>query len=162
MCLHNVSSSNKQTINLKIEINYLKMEFLYCKMLHYDSINTMKHIQAYFWTINKINKKTLSIISSLHQYCSFLLYMCIYVFIRHIVSQDELPWWLRWQRICLQCRRPGFDSWAGKIPWRKEWPPSPLFLPGEFHGQRNLAGCSASGCKELDTTKWLTLCQYTF
>ena len=54
--------------------------------------------------------------------------MCIYVFIRHIVSQDELPWWLRWQRICLQCRRPGFDSWAGKIPWRKEWPPSPLFL----------------------------------
>ena len=126
MCLHNVSSSNKQTINLKIEINYLKMEFLYCKMLHYDSINTMKHIQAYFWTINKINKKTLSIISSLHQYCSFLLYMCIYVFIRHIVSQDELPWWLRWQRICLQCRRPGFDSWVRKIPWRRKWLPTPV------------------------------------
>ena len=32
-----------------------------------------------------------------------------------------VSWWLRWQRICLQCRSPGFSSWAGKIPWRREW-----------------------------------------
>ena len=31
------------------------------------------------------------------------------------------PWWLRWWRICLQCRRPKFDSWVGKSPWRREW-----------------------------------------
>ena len=30
-------------------------------------------------------------------------------------------------------RRPGFDPWAGKIPWRREWLPTPVFLPGEFH-----------------------------
>ena len=40
----------------------------------------------------------------------------------------------------LQCERPGFDPWVGKIPWRKEWQPIPVFLPGEFHGQRSLAG----------------------
>ena len=40
-----------------------------------------------------------------------------------------LPWWLRWWRICLQCRRPGFDPWVGKIPWRREWQPTPVFLP---------------------------------
>ena len=40
-----------------------------------------------------------------------------------------LPWWLRQQRICLQCRRPGFDPWARKIPWRREWQPTPVFLP---------------------------------
>ena len=34
----------------------------------------------------------------------------------------------------------GFDSWVRKIPWRRECPPTPVFLPGEFHGQRNLAG----------------------
>ena len=43
----------------------------------------------------------------------------------------------------LQCRRSGFHSWVRKIPWRKEWLPTPLFLPGEFHGQRNLAGYSS-------------------
>ena len=32
-----------------------------------------------------------------------------------------LPWWLRRERICLQCRRPGFDRWVRKIPWRREW-----------------------------------------
>ena len=34
----------------------------------------------------------------------------------------------------------GFDSWDGKIPWRNKWKPIPVFLPGEFHGQRSLMG----------------------
>ena len=45
-----------------------------------------------------------------------------------------LPWWLSWYRICLQCRRPGFDPWVGKIPWRREQLPTPVFWPGEFRG----------------------------
>ena len=36
---------------------------------------------------------------------------------------------------CMQCRRPEFDPWVGKIPWRREWLPTPVFWPGEFHGQ---------------------------
>ena len=39
------------------------------------------------------------------------------------------------------CRSPGFDPWVGKIPWSRKWQPTP-FLPGEFHGQRSLAGYS--------------------
>ena len=42
-------------------------------------------------------------------------------------------------------RRPSFDPWVGKIPWRREWQPSPVFLPGELHGQRRLAGYSPWG-----------------
>ena len=42
----------------------------------------------------------------------------------------------------LQCRRPGFDPWVRKIPWRRERLPTPVFLPGGFHGQRSLAGIS--------------------
>ena len=34
----------------------------------------------------------------------------------------------------LLCRKPGFDPWTGKIPWRREWQPTLVFLPGEFHG----------------------------
>ena len=43
------------------------------------------------------------------------------------------------KKICLQSRTPGFDPWVGKIPWRREWQPSPVFLTGKFHGQRSLA-----------------------
>jgi len=51
-----------------------------------------------------------------------------------------LPWWLRWWRIHLQCRRPRFDPWVGKIPWRRRWQPTRVFLPGGFHGQKSLVG----------------------
>ena len=45
----------------------------------------------------------------------------------------------------------------GLIPWEKEEQPTPVFLPGEFHGKRSLVDYSLWGCKELGTTKWLTL-----
>ena len=44
--------------------------------------------------------------------------------------------------ICLRWRRPGFDPPVGKIPWRRGWLPTPVFLPGDSHGQRSLAGYS--------------------
>ena len=52
---------------------------------------------------------------------------------------------------------PGIDPWVGKIPWRREWQLTPVFLPGEFHGQRNLVGYSTLGHKKSDTTERLTL-----
>ena len=48
-------------------------------------------------------------------------------------------------------------SLVGKIPWRRKWLPTPVFLPGKSHGQRSLAGYGLWGCKELDTTEQLTL-----
>ena len=53
---------------------------------------------------------------------------------------------------CLQCGRPRFDPWVGKIPWRRKWHPTPVFLPGESHRRRSLVGCSPRGHKESDTT----------
>ena len=44
--------------------------------------------------------------------------------------------------ICLQCGRPGFNPWVGKIHWRRKWQPTPVLLPGKSHGQRSLAGYS--------------------
>ena len=46
-----------------------------------------------------------------------------------------------------------FDPWVEKIPWKRAWLPTPVFLPGKSRGQRSLAGCSLWGCKELDTTE---------
>ena len=64
-----------------------------------------------------------------------------------------LPWWLREKKICLRCRRAGFDPWVTKIPWRRKWQPTPVFSPVELHGQRSLVGYTPWGCKELDTTE---------
>ena len=52
-----------------------------------------------------------------------------------------------------QCRRPQFDPWVGKIPCRREWLPTPVFLPGESHGQKSLTGYSPWGCKDSDMTE---------
>jgi len=48
--------------------------------------------------------------------------------------------------------RPEFNSWVEKIPWRRKWQPTPVFLPGESHGQRSLAGYNPLGPQELDKT----------
>ena len=48
-------------------------------------------------------------------------------------SIPGLPCWFSWQRIHLQCGRPGFNPWVGKIPWRREQLPTPVFWPGEFY-----------------------------
>ena len=54
-------------------------------------------------------------------------------------------------------QKPRFDPWVRKIPCRREWLPTPVFLPGEFQGQRCLVGCSPWGHEESDTTEWPAL-----
>ena len=71
------------------------------------------------------------------------------------ISFSFLPWWLRWQSLCLQCGRPGFDPWVRKIPWRKKWHPTPVLLPGKSHGRRSLVGYRPWCCKKSDTTEQL-------
>ena len=76
-------------------------------------------------------------------------------------QQWEFPWWLRWQNICLQCRRPRFDPWVRKIPGRRKWQPTPVLLPGKSHGLRSLVAYSPWGRKESDTTERLH-CHFHF
>ena len=58
--------------------------------------------------------------------------------------------------MCLRCRRTGFDPQVGKIPWRGNWQPTTVFLPGKSLGQRSLVGYSPWGYKELSTNEQLT------
>ena len=52
-----------------------------------------------------------------------------------------------------QGMRRNFDAWIRKIPWRRAWQRTPVFLLGESQGQRSLAGYSPWGCKESDMTE---------
>ena len=72
----------------------------------------------------------------------------------------QLPWWLSGKESACQCRRRGrhgFDPWVGKIPWRRKQQPTPLFLSGKSHRQRNLAGYSPWRCKESNMTERLRM-----
>ena len=64
-----------------------------------------------------------------------------------VVLVVKNPWLMQTRRGC------GFDPWVGKIPWRRKWKPTPVFLPGESHGQRGMVGYSPWGRKELDMTE---------
>ena len=57
---------------------------------------------------------------------------------------------------CRRHKRHGFDSWVGKIPWRRARQPTPVFLPGESHGQRSLAGSTHWVSKSQTWLKWLS------
>ena len=74
-----------------------------------------------------------------------------------------IQWLLRWHRgkesayWCRRCQKHRFYPWVGKIPWRRKWQPSPVFLPGKSHeGGAWRATKSLAGHKESDTTEWLS------
>ena len=66
------------------------------------------------------------------------------------------PRWHGDKEPAFQCRRLGFDPWVRKIPCRKKWQPTPVFLPGESHTQRSLVVYSPWGCRELNRTEQLS------
>ena len=74
--------------------------------------------------------------------------MCEYIYI--IVYIHGFPSGASSQEPTCQCKkykRLNFDPWVGRIPWRWAWQPTPIFLPGELHGQRCLAGYSSGVTK---------------
>ena len=54
---------------------------------------------------------------------------------------------------CRRHKRLRFDPWIKKIIWSRKWPPTPVYLPGKFHGQNILGGYSLWDCKESDMTQ---------
>ena len=60
-----------------------------------------------------------------------------------------LPWWLSGKESAFHCRRPRFDPCVRKIPWKRKWQPTPVFLPGKSPGQKSLVGHSPWGLKRV-------------
>ena len=88
-----------------------------------------------------------------HGKCRLLVPTGIEAIVRPYTSQ--LPWWLRWERTCLQCRRPRFDPWVRKIPWRRKW------LSHSWRIPWTEVGYSPWAHKQLDKTEWLILSLFT-
>ena len=115
--------------------------FLQALPLHLDSVITMM--------MPNIKSKT-KVLTYARQYTSG--FICVASFL----SDNHFIWYTFLTRvfnlICLQCGRPGYDPWFGKIPWRREGLPTPVFWPREFHGLY-----SPWDHKESDTSEWLSL-----
>ena len=84
-------------------------------------------------------------------FCS--LWICISLRLFPDSSYFMLPWWLSGKEPTCQCRRCGFNPGVGKIPWGRKWQATPVFLPGEPHGQRSL-GATVHGVAKSPT--WLS------
>ena len=104
-----------------------------------------------------------------HFYKLFFLLLHFSVLIQQLLSSDDyifflrivfcilslgiwhrgLPRWLSVNEPACQCRRRPFDPWVRNVPWRRKWPPTPVFLPGESQGWRSLVGYSPWGCKRI-------------
>ena len=75
--------------------------------------------------------------------------------ITYLNKHTWLPKWLTGKDFACQCRKYRFHPWVGKIPWRRKWQPTPLFLPGESHRQRSLEDYSPWGRKRV-RPDWVT------
>ena len=72
----------------------------------------------------------------------------------HLRQSSQVAQWERIHLPVLETQETQrFDLWVRKIPWRRKWQPTPVFLPEKFHGQRSLAGYSPWGHKDSDTTE---------
>ena len=122
---------------VKISIVFLKVLKTFIVCLSNSVLNPRRTIYLTVWGVKQCEVES-----------SFYYFMCVNAYIW--VFPDGLV------IICLQSRRyrkQGFDYWVRKIPWRRAWQPTPVFLPGESHGQRNPASYNPQGYTESDTTE---------
>ena len=106
-----------------------------------------KHIELYV---------SLVILKSVALYTNSGISKTVWVKGKYSSSTDH-----RWVSMVAQMvKRPGFNPWVRKIPWRRKWLLTLSFLLEKFHRQRSLKGYSPRDHKELDTTERLTLSQF--
>ena len=113
--------------------------------------------------IHCIYRDILSKYISIHPDIYRQIYICICtVFIEDAISscETDFPGVSEGKASCLQCGRPGFYPWVGKILWRRKWQPTLVLLPGKSHGQSSMVGYQLKSriCVCLVTSVGLTFC----
>ena len=130
------TSSEQHTMVIKIS----KLLALFCLIItQYQLIWTT---MSSFWLFNGDDA-----IYKLHSLIPVFIHSSSLYFVAQYHYQWGFPGGSVLKTIRLQCRRREFNSWVGKIPWRREWLCTQVFLPGKSLGQRSLAGYSPLGCK---------------
>ena len=113
--------------------------------LQYSCLENLMERGAWWSTVHGVAESDMN--EWLSTAAHIVIWLCLYLLWASLVPQMV--------KNLKQCRS-GFDLWVRKIPWRRERLPVPVFLPGEFPGQRSLVDCSPRGHKKLDTVEQLT------
>ena len=103
---------------------------------------------------NQKNKK--------HRWYKNTNHLDLIIFVEHCIPRP--PRWLGRERICLQCRRHRrcrFDLWVRKIPWRRKWQPTPVFLPEKIPWTEELGGLQSTGSQSIEH-EWVTKRTHTY
>ena len=151
---HNhIDQSSPVTSSSTFPLAYTVLKNSFCFLFQRTWVQSLSPLQ-WPWIKSSLCQPQIGICQ---QHCQQLNNKGIYHLPLQFQGSYGLPWWLRLQIVCLQCKRLRFDLWVRKIPWRRNWQPTSVFLPRKFHGQRSLVDYSPWGCKELDTTEQLTL-----
>ena len=116
------------------------------KMMHFEKITTSTRHELFLPSQNSAHFRA----SGLRPLMPLrVLLVTIY---RWLFPWARLPWWLSGKESTCQCRRCGFEPQVGKIPWRRKWQPTPVFLPEKPYRQRSLGGYSPWVSKDSDMT----------
>ena len=134
-------------------------------MVKRDSNSFIRHITKYEWfnyTLNGVTKtadgKTVvwNLLPILYHQICVLYSLCIVMILKCnqliVYNLLGLLWLLSGKECSCQWRRYWFYPSVGKIPWRREWQPTPVFLPGKSHWQKNLVGYCSLDCKSQKMT----------
>ena len=111
-------------------------------------------LKGKYWVKNMIYRRDMdmaNIMKAKHKWPNFGKFWSSTGWAHHKWKLERLlglPWWLSAKESTCQCRKLGFNPWVRKIPWRRKWQPTQVFLPEKSHGQRSLAGYSPWGHKE--------------
>ena len=118
------------------------LSFLFCRHFWYCGVSRCPHQKTPAWYRVLTSQKRTWTLESAKWHCLGLL------------------WWLSGKESacqCRRCKRLRFNHSVRKIPWSRKWQLTLVFLPGQFYGQRSLAGYSPWSCKELDTPERLSI-----
>ena len=124
---------------IKIVMRYVSTKYLFSPII-------ICLFPSFLYKISLFNSTHFPTISRI------LIFASLQLFPSDIINTSYLFWWLSDKETACHGRIPELDPWVGKIPWRREWQPTPVFVPGKFYGQRSLVDYGPWGHKESDTT----------
>ena len=133
LCIQKIDIQRRYQINLVSEYQ------------HYVSVgmqSLLREAQVFLEQISFVKKSTVSNLKRLEMFLGIFSFSVFSFFFVYLIFKES-------QQLRLQCGTSGLDPWVGKIPWRRAWQPTPVFLPGESSWTEKPSGLQSMGSQRV-------------